>query len=240
MLEYLVKGCQILGLELTPCQLNQFELYYKELIDWNTKTNLTAITDYHDVQIKHFLDSLSVYLAFHNMSVSSLKMLDVGTGAGFPGIPIKIVFPDINLTLLEATGKKVSYLKHIVGKLNLVDTDIITARAEDLAHESYHREQYNIVTARALAELPVLLELTLPFCRIGGKVISQKKGDIKLEIERMQRALDLLGGELSEVITVTIPGLLDERSLVIINKIRNTPFEYPRRSGMPYKRPILS
>jgi 16S rRNA (guanine527-N7)-methyltransferase len=240
MLEYLVKGCQILGLELTPCQLNQFELYYKELIDWNTKTNLTAITDYHDVQIKHFLDSLSVYLAFHNMSVSSLKMLDVGTGAGFPGIPIKIVFPDINLTLLEATGKKVSYLKHIVSKLNLVDTDIITARAEDLAHESYHREQYNIVTARALAELPVLLELTLPFCRIGGKVISQKKGDIKLEIEHMQRALDLLGGELSEVITVTIPGLLDERSLVIINKIRDTPFEYPRRSGMPYKYPILS
>jgi len=240
MLEYLVKGCNTLGLDLTSFQLDQFELYYQELIDWNKRINLTAITDYHNVQIKHFLDSLSVYLALKDVSLASLKMLDVGTGAGFPGIPIKIAFPDINLTLLEATSKKTTYLKYIVSKLNLIGTTVITARAEDLARESCHREQYDIVTARALAKLPVLMELTLPFCRIGGQIISQKKGDIEFELEHMQRVLDLLGGKFNGIKTVVIPDLLDERFLIVVNKVSSTPSEYPRRSGVPYKHPILS
>jgi len=161
-----------LGLELTQEQLEQFDVYYHELVDWNRQINLTAITDYEEVQIKHFLDSLTIALAWQPDRGNSV--IDVGTGAGIPGIPLKIVFSDIKLVLLEATAKKVSFLHHITQKLGLDDVEIIVGRAEEVARVAQYREKFKLVLSRAVAPLPTLVELTLPFCALGGSFIAQK------------------------------------------------------------------
>jgi 16S rRNA (guanine527-N7)-methyltransferase len=201
--------------------------------------NLTAITDYDEMQVRHFLDSLTVIPVLDKSQPNeNLRILDVGTGAGLPGIPLKIVLPDIRLTLLESTAKKTEFLRYIINTLGLKDTEIITGRAEDIAHSGEYRAGFNTVISRAVAPLFSLVELTLPFCRTGGIIIALKKGDIRQEIEDALKAIDTFGGSLREVRMVELEELNDDRYLVIIDKIAPTPDNYPRRPGIPGKRPI--
>jgi len=240
-MEKLKSGAQKLGLQLTAEQLEQFEVYYRELIDWNQRMNLTSITEYEEVQVKHFLDSLTVIIAISPPDKGHrLNVIDVGTGAGLPGIPLKIVLPDIRLVLLEATIKKTKFLQHIVERLGLNNVEIAVGRAEEVAHDAQFREKSQLVFSRAVASLPALLELALPFCIVGGRFIVQKKGDIEGEVGKSREAIDILGGKLREVKSIELEGLDDRRYLVVIDKIRPSPAEYPRRPGIPAKRPIIS
>jgi 16S rRNA (guanine527-N7)-methyltransferase len=237
-MERLNSGAVKLGLHLNPGQLEQFSIYYQELVDWNKRVNLTAITDYEEVQTKHFLDSLTVTLAL-KQPLASLHFIDVGTGAGMPGIPLKILLPDIKLVLLEATGKKAAFVHHLKEKLGLDNVRIVVGRAEEVAHLSECRERFDIVLSRAVAPLPTLVELTLPFCAIGGSFIVQKKGIVDLEINRSTKAISTLGGDLREVKTVDLEEFTDERRLIIIDKTSVTPPQYPRRPKIPAKRPLV-
>ena len=235
----LVEGAKKLGVTLDSYQLNQFEIYYRNLVDWNERLNLTAITEAGEVQAKHFMDSLTLLQLIKGLSMESLRIIDAGTGAGFPGIPIKIAMPDVKMALLEVTTKKARFLEHIITELQLSDIEVINERAEEAGHKSDYRESFDIVVSRAVAELAILAELTLPFCAVGGYLIAQKKGDIRLELENSLKAIEMLGGRLSSVDKVTVDELDDMRYLVNIQKISQTPQKYPRRPGMPEKRPLL-
>ncbi|MFA5761656.1 MAG: 16S rRNA (guanine(527)-N(7))-methyltransferase RsmG [Dehalococcoidales bacterium] len=235
----LVEGAKKLGVTLDSYQLNQFEIYYRNLVDWNERLNLTAITEAGEVQAKHFMDSLTLLPLIKGISMESLRIIDAGTGAGFPGIPIKIAMPDVKMALLEVTTKKARFLEHIITELQLSNIEVINERAEEAGHKSDYRESFDIVVSRAVAELAILAELTLPFCAVGGYLIAQKKGDIRLELENSLKAIEMLGGRLSSVDKVTVDELDDMRYLVIIQKISQTPQKYPRRPGMPEKRPLL-
>lgn len=237
-MDKLIEGATTIGLKLTPRQLGQFHLYYQELIKWNERTNLTKIVDYNEVQIRHFVDSLTVTLALEETPLNNLKVIDIGTGAGLPGLPLKIVFSEIRLVLVESVAKKTAFLKHLVKQLGLDEVEIVTGRAEELAHQSQYREQFNLVLSRAVAKLPTLAELTLPFCGLNGLVILHKKGKIRQEIDRATKAIDTLGGNLRQVRSIDLAGLSDQRYLVIIHKIHPTPQNYPRRPGVPGRRPI--
>ncbi len=239
IMKKLESGAKKLGIELTPQQCEQFQVYYQELIDWNRRINLTAITDYDEVQVKHFLDSLTVVLALKRPLNKGTRLIDVGTGAGIPGIPLKILLPDIRLVLLDATRKKAGFLEHITQRLDLKDVEIVVGRAEEIAHRSEYREQFDIVLSRAVAGLPALVELTLPFCAIGGGFIAQKKGNIEAEVQQASRAISLLSGKLADVKSIELPEFTDARWLVVIDKIGESPPQYPRRPGIPAKRPIV-
>jgi 16S rRNA (guanine527-N7)-methyltransferase len=239
IMEKLIAGAKKLGLQLSPSQLEQFNTYYQELVEWNKRVNLTAITDYEKVQIKHFLDSLTVILAWQPPpSGATPHLIDVGTGAGIPGIPIKILFPNTELVLLDSTTKKATFLNHLKQKLGLGDIEIVVGRAEEAAHKPQYREKFDVVLSRGVAPLPTLVELTLPFCKIGGSFISQKKGAIEQEVSNSEKAISRLGGKLREIKRIDMEELPDERYLVIIEKISATPPQYPRRPGIPAKRPI--
>jgi len=240
IMEKLIAGAKKLGLHLNSKQLEQFSIYYQELIDWNQRMNLTTITSYEDVQIRHFLDSLTVTLACPVPSGNdSLHTIDVGTGAGIPGLPLKILLPDIKLVLLEATAKKATFLHHLKQILKLEDIEIVVGRAEEVAHLGEYREKFEIVLSRAVAPLPTLVELTLPFCTIGAYVIAQKKGAIDQDVSRADKAISTLGGRLREVKRIDLEEFTDARRLIIIDKVSPTPQEYPRRPGIPAKRPLL-
>jgi 16S rRNA (guanine527-N7)-methyltransferase len=236
-MEKLMSGAAALGISLTSHQVEQYETYYRDLVDWNQRINLTSITDYEEVQLKHFLDSLTVSEA---ISFNNQNVIDVGTGAGFPGIALKIAFPDIKLTLLEATVKKTKFLEYIVSKLGLTDVTIIADRAETAAHDIQYREQFDVVLSRAVAALSTLVELTLPFCKVGGICVALKKGDIQDELKKATKAIEVVGGQLKEVKAVDSDELNDNRWLVIIEKTKAAPAQYPRRPGMPEKRPLIS
>lgn len=234
----LYEGAQKLGINLNREQLEQFEVYYRELVDWNRKINLTRITDYEEVQVKHFLDSLSI-VPYLGKARDVLRVIDVGAGAGLPGLPLKIARPEIKLTSLEATAKKTRFLRQLIDKLELRDVEVVTGRAEETAHVNKYREQYDLALSRAVAKLPVSIELTLAFCVTGGVFIAQKKGDFEQEIRQSKKAIAEMGGKLREVTPVEIECPDDSRKLVIIDKIKTTPDKYPRRSGIPEKRPII-
>ena len=238
-MEKLKSGSEKLGLHLNTGQLRQFEIYYIELIAWNRKMNLTSITDYEEVQVKHFLDSLMVTLAMR-APFKGVNAIDIGTGAGLPGVPLKILKPDISLVLLEATSKKARFLNHLVTALGLEDVEIAVGRAEAAAHDIQYREKFDIVLSRAVAYLPTLVELTLPFCAVGGSLIAQKKGDIQKELEQSNEAINTMGGYLREAKPVGLEALNDSRYLIVIDKVNPTPEKYPRRPGIPAKRPIVS
>lgn len=231
-----------LGLELSPRQAEQFELYYREILRWNERAGLTAITDHQEVQTKHFVDSATVALALTPEETirPSTKIIDIGTGAGFPGLPLKILLRQPRLTLLDSTAKKAAFLRHVAEKLDLPDVEIINDRAERIAHLPQYREQFDVVVSRAVASLATLVELALPFCQPGGKFLAQKKGHLEQEITEAGRAIEVLGGRLSEVRKIELEVFPDIRYLVIVSKVSPTPEKYPRRPGVPGKRPIIA
>jgi 16S rRNA (guanine527-N7)-methyltransferase len=235
-----IDGAGKLGIELDAQQVKQFELYYRELIEWNKKINLTAITDYSSVQVKHFLDSLTITLALpeEEMERPDFNIIDIGTGAGFPGVPLKILFPRPRLVLIEPTTKKTAFLHHIIHKLELENVEVLNSRAEEAAHLPLYREQFALALSRAVALLPTLVELTLPFCQIGGRFIAQKKGEVDQEINGAKEAIVALGGKLDQIKKIGLDEFNDARYLVIIDKIYPTPGKYPRRPGVPGRRPI--
>ena len=213
-----------------PAQEDQLERYRDELLSWNQRVNLTAIRTPAGVDELHFLDSLACLLAGFAQGDS---VLDVGAGGGFPGLPLKIARPDLSLTLLESTGKKARFLEHVVAALGLAEVRIVNDRAETFAG----RDAFDVVVARALGPLPVLLELTLPFTRAGGRVLAMKKGaGLTLEIASARRALELLGGELDAPVSYELGD--EERQIVVVRKARPTPAVFPRRPGMPAKNPL--
>ena len=225
-----------LGLALTRRQLEAFAVYGAELLRWNERANLTAITDPAGIEIKHFLDSLTIvpYLG----TASSGRMVDVGTGAGFPGLPVKIACPGLRVTLVEATGKKAEFCRHLVARLDLEGVEVVHARAEEVGQSDEHRQRYDVAVARAVASLPVLVEYMLPLVRIGGRAIAQKGEGGPAEAQAAEPAIRLLGGRLQQVAPVELPGVADERYVVIVEKIAATPTGYPRRTGLPSRRPL--
>jgi 16S rRNA (guanine527-N7)-methyltransferase len=237
----LLESARLMGLQLNEEHLGVFEIYYRELVAWNKKVNLTAITDYDQVQIKHFLDSLTCLLAVRSpKSEIPGRAIDIGAGAGFPGLPLKIVCSGLQLTLLEATGKKVGFLEHIVSRLGLAGVEVIKGRAEELGRDAARREGYDLALARAVAELPVLVEYALPFCRLGGLFVAQKGPEGDAEAKAAEEAMAALGGVLRRIVHLELPHLAEPRSLVVIEKIAPTPEKYPRRPGIPSKRPLKS
>jgi 16S rRNA (guanine527-N7)-methyltransferase len=233
MAETLHTEASKLGVQLTPSELDTFDLYAKELIAWNDKINLTTITDPADIMTKHFIDSLSL---ISTLTDKHKTLLDIGSGAGFPGIPIKIARPDLTVTLVESVGKKVAFLEHAIKILKLKNIEAVLARAEELGHEENYREKYDVVTARAVANLASLSEYALPFLKIGGMFIAQKVATDE-EVKKSERAIEILGGKLKEILPIRLKNL-EERHLVIIEKVSPTPKEYPRRVGMPLKKPL--
>ncbi len=237
-MQILARGADELGIRLTEGQLDQFQAYYETLADWNKRMNLTRITGLEEVQVKHFLDSLTVVLAAPLQPDDTRKMIDIGAGAGFPGLPLKLAFPETELALVESVGKKADFLKELVDILGLEGVEIHTGRAETLARQPGLRESFDLVLARGLARLPVLAEYTLPFCRVGGTVAALKHGDIGEEIEQASNALRTLGRAASQVYQVNVTGLTDNRVVVAVEKVAPTPERFPRRPGIPAKRPL--
>jgi len=227
---------QQLGLHLTRSQLSALSLYERELIDWNSHFNLTAIHDPREIRIKHFLDSLTCLMALRDNPVD--RLIDVGTGAGFPGIPIKIIYPKMRLTLVESVGKKANFCRHVATILDLKKVDVIQERVEVLGQNPSYREQFDWAVARSVAILPVLVEYLLPLVRVGGCMLAMKGESGPAEAHSAERAMSLLGGHLRQLIPVTLPGVAEERYLVVVGKVAATPDRYPRKVGVPTKHPL--
>ncbi|MBI4282163.1 MAG: 16S rRNA (guanine(527)-N(7))-methyltransferase RsmG [Chloroflexi bacterium] len=236
--EVLRKGVQRLGLDLGEDQVLLFQRYLQELLDWNRRVNLTAIVENREVQVKHFLDSLTVSLVIPREVTSGGSLIDIGSGGGFPGLPLKILWPSLRVTLAESVGKKAAFLRYVTDTLGLEGVEVHCQRAESLAHHPHLRETFDVVVARAVAELNVLAELTLPFCKLGGRVVAQKKSGIEDEIKRAERAVSLLGGVLERVEEVHLEEIGETRWLVVLAKNAPSPSSYPRRPGLPAKRPL--
>jgi 16S rRNA (guanine527-N7)-methyltransferase len=238
MMERLARTAyELLSLRLSASQLQAFRRYADELIDWNQRVNLTAITDPADIEVRHFVDSLSC-LRVMKPRAPGLRVIDVGTGAGFPGLPVKIACPNVDLTLVEATGKKVAFLHHVVEALGLEGVTLVNERVEALGQMTEHRERYDWALARAVAGMRTLAEYLLPLCRVGGHCLAQKGESAHQEVAGAQRALELLGGHLVQVTPVELPTVAETRYLVDIEKVAATPPRYPRRVGVPSKRPL--
>ena len=236
-MEKLVQDAQTLfNLHITGRQVMAFTTFEKELLEWNQKFNLTAIRDVESIRTKHFLDSLSCVVAWKSSPPNHL--IDVGTGAGFPGIPLKILYPNLKLTLVESVGKKAMFCQHIVGVLGLEHVEVIQARAEDLGQNSNHREKYDWAIARAVANLNVLSEYLIPLVKISGTVLAQKGESGPAEAQSAEHAMKVLGGKLKQLIPVNLPGVVDDRYLILIDKIAATPPKYPRKPGIPAKQPL--
>jgi len=227
---------QLFGIHLSSRQMNALLFYERELLEWNQKYNLTAIREVDGIRVKHFLDSFSCVLAWKGDP--PVRLIDVGTGAGFPGLPLKILYPAMQLTLVESVGKKANFCRHVAGAMNMDGVDVLAARAEEVGRMSSHREKYDWAVARAVADLPVLAEYLLPLLQVNGHMLAQKGVGGPLEVHRAESALKMLGGQICQLIPVTLPGVVEERFLVVINKVAATPKGYPRKSGLPSKKPL--
>jgi 16S rRNA (guanine527-N7)-methyltransferase len=238
-MEPLIAGAHELGITLTEHHLTAFEICYRELVDWNRRFNLTAITDREGVLVRHFLDSLSCLQALPSAELASgARVIDVGTGAGFPGLPLKIVCPEMRLTLLEATRKKVTFLEHIVHVLGLQEAEVVHGRAEELGRNAAHRERYDWALARAVAEMPTLVEYLLPLVRVGGAALAQKGEEAAAEVHGADASIMTLGGRVRQLVPVELRGLAETRYLVVVDKVAATSEKYPRRPGVAQKRPL--
>lgn len=235
-MDLLIQGALKMGIKLSDRQVMQFNTFYHELIEWSKRYNLTAIVDFHEVQTKHFLDSLTLVPVLTNKT--GIKILDIGSGAGFPGIPIKIACPDINLTLIDSVGKKVRFMDHIIECIGLDSVAVIKIRAENMAKSDQYRECFDYVVNRAIGPISTVLELSLPFCKIGGFSVSYRKGNIPDDVDTAASVINILGGKLKDIMNVPEYLFPDERRLVIIEKVSPTPKKYPRRAGIPSKNPL--
>ncbi len=225
------------GIVLSEDQLCQFMRYYELLIEWNERVNLTAITDFNEVLKKHFTDSLSLVKAYNDFSDKSL--VDIGTGAGFPAIPLKIAFPGLKVTMIDSLNKRINFLNTVIIELGLEDIEAIHGRAEDFSRDKNLRENFDVCVSRAVANLSILSEYCLPYVKVGGCFVSYKSGKINEEIKEAGTAISILGGEIKETVEFMIPGSDIYRSLAVINKIKKTPDKYPRKAGVPAKSPIV-
>lgn len=225
-----------LGITLSDTQLSQFETYYELLSEKNKVMNLTAITERDDVILKHFVDSLALVKA--DCGFSRQKILDVGTGAGFPGIPLKIAFPHLEVVLLDSLNKRVKFLEEVIDALGLEHIKAIHGRAEDFARQRDYREQFDMVVSRAVANLSTLSEYCLPYVRVSGMFLPYKSGKIEEELNQGKHAVKLLGGSIQDVVSFVLPGTDMERTIIKIAKQKATPKRYPRKAGLPSKEPI--
>ncbi|OKP81548.1 16S rRNA methyltransferase G [Paenibacillus helianthi] len=225
------------GITITPKQLEQFELYFKELVSWNEKMNLTGITERDQVYMKHFYDSLS--LSFYMNMEDVNKLADIGSGAGFPGIPLKICFPHLKLTIVDSLSKRISFLQHVCDTLELQNVQLIHGRAEDIARQFVHRDAYDLVTARAVARLSLLNEFCLPFTRKDGVFAAMKGNDPTEELTEAKRSFKELRAELLKVESFSLPVEESARHIILIHKTGATPAKYPRKAGTPAKAPLI-
>lgn len=236
-MDKLARDAQALfNIHITGRQVMALITYEKELIEWNQKFNLTAIRDSESIRTKHFLDSFSCILAWKASPPE--RLIDVGTGAGFPGIPLKILYPNLRLTLVESVGKKAMFCQHIVRVLGLEHVHVVQARAEALGQSAQHREKYDWAVARAVANLNVLSEYLIPLVKVGGVALAQKGESGPAEAQSAEKAMELLGGKLKQLIPVSLPGVADDRYLVVVDKVAATPPKYPRKPGIPMKQPL--
>ncbi len=228
---------EILALNLNETAIQLFAHYQMLLQDWNQKFNLTSLTEEKEILIKHFLDSL---VCFHFMPRSiAFSLIDIGTGAGFPGIPLKIVNPYIRLTLVDSVQKKVEFCKLLVKELGLSDVEVLHARAEDIGQDNHYREKFDWSVARAVADLSVLAEYMLPLTAVGGFMLAMKGAEVGQEVEKANPAISLLGGYINKIEKIYLPENFGERNLILIKKIKPTPKKYPRKPGKPTKKPLL-
>ncbi len=230
------KDLKEFGINLSENQIEQFLTYYEMLVEWNEFMNLTAITEYDEVMKKHFIDSVSLIKAY---DVSKkVSVIDIGTGAGFPGLALKIAYPNLKVTLLDSLNKRIKFLDEVIMKLGLTDIDTIHGRAEDFAKPEKLREKYDLCVSRAVANMSTLSEFCLPFVKVGGKFISYKSEKIIEEMETAGKAISILGGKVESQVEFTLPDSDIYRNLFIIKKVKNTPGKYPRKAGLPAKEPL--
>lgn len=231
------KKLEELGISLNDQQKQQFDSFYELLVEWNKVMNLTGITEYEEVNEKHFVDSLSIIKAIKLDDVDNL--IDIGTGAGFPGIPLKIAFPHLKVVLLDSLNKRIKFLNTVIDELGLQDIKTIHGRAEDFAKQTEYREQFDLCVSRAVANLSTLSEYCMPYIHINGMFIPYKSGEIEEEVTGAKKAIHVLGGKIEEVVKFQLPGTEIGRSFVKIKKYQNTPKKYPRKAGLPAKEPIV-
>ena len=232
----LARYCRELGVTLSEVQIGQFKEYYELITEWNSFMNLTAITELSEVVQKHFTDSLALIKA-GDLS-GTKRIMDVGTGAGFPGLPLKIAFPELEVVLLDSLNKRVKFLNEVIAKLGLKGITAIHGRAEDYAKQGEYREQFDFVVSRAVANLASLSEYCLPYVKAGGFFVPYKSGSIDEELAEAEKAVSVLGGKIKQVQRFTLPESDIERTLVVVEKVKATPKKYPRKAGLPAKEPI--
>ena len=231
-LEFIEK-VKLLNIKISDVQAENFFIYMKLLLEWNKKMNLTAITNEDEVILKHFIDSLTI-----NKYMNGKKVMDIGTGAGFPGIPLKILKKDLSITLLDSLNKRITFLEEVIRNLSLENIQAVHARAEELAHKEEYREQYDIAVSRAVAPMHTLLEYMLPYVKIGGKCICMKGPNLQEESKDLQNCLETLGGKIEKIEEIVLPETEIKRNIMLIKKENKTPKKYPRNPGMPSKKPL--
>jgi 16S rRNA (guanine527-N7)-methyltransferase len=228
----------VLGLDLTPEQMVALRIYEDELLEWNERISLTAIRDVEGVRIKHFLDSLTVIRGWERQAPPE-RLIDVGTGAGFPGLVLKLIWPKTHLTLVESVQKKADFCRHMVDRLGLEGVQVLSERAETVGQDPEHRHTYDLAVARAVARMPILMEYLLPLAHRNGIVMAMKGESAPAETNDAAKAIQVMGGKIHKLIKIELPGVVEERFIVVVNKVARTPEDYPRRIGVPAKSPLL-